>query len=176
MTASQRFKVWMSEPFAPNARSDIRAHLPMLYDAARGKRVIELGVGDGTSTSAFLTAMERHGGHLLSVDINVGCFHFPGHPCWTFHASDSLNADIAPTGLPAYDVLFIDTDHSYERTLAELRLWSQCIRPDGVIFLHDIENPLYPGVRQAVAEFTATSGIVATIHRGSFGMAELRSR
>lgn len=172
-SAIPAFESWLSAEYAPDRASDIRGHLPMLYDAARGRRVMELGVDRGVSTSAFLAANEQHGGITLSVDCR-DCRAFHGHPCWRFIQADSLDATIVPTGDPAFDVLFIDTDHSYGRTLGELKAWSGALRSDGVILLHDVDNPMYPGVGDAIREFIGHGGFSVAYHHGSFGLAEIR--
>ncbi len=174
MTAAETLSQWLRSDHAPDRNSDIRGHLPMLYDAARGRRVIELGVDRGVSTAAFLAAQEQHGGLTLSVDNRPCVGVFAGHQCWRFVQADSLDETIVPIGQAAFDVLFIDTDHSYERTLDEMELWTPVVRRDGVLFLHDAENPLYPGVMQAAIEFAKSRDMLFTVHRGSFGMAELR--
>jgi len=57
--------------------------------------------------------------------------------------------------------VFIDTEHSYEQTLAELNVYSWYVRPGGKIVLHDTEllkpfglrhQPPYP-VKKAVEDF-----------------------
>jgi len=71
--------------------SDVQAHLPRLYAAAKGI-VVELGVRAGISTTALLAGVEAHQGELWSVDRNCGCGALFHHPQWRFICADSLEA------------------------------------------------------------------------------------
>lgn len=117
--------------------SDIWEHLPTLYAhvvAENARVVVELGVRSGNSTAALLAAVELTGGHLWSVDIDTQPAGFDNHPQWTFiQGNDLATADQLPATI---DVLFIDTSHHYEHTLAELRLYGPRSR---WIVLHDTE-------------------------------------
>ena len=145
--------------------SDIQDHLPMLREAARGN-VLEIGVRSGVSTSALLTGLEEHGGCLLSIDIN-DCPVFAGHPQWTFMKQDSRSAVLGD----AYDVVFIDGDHTYEGALADLENFGAKAKR---IFVHDTDCPdTFPGVRKAVEQFVKETGRRVTWHHGSYGMAEI---
>lgn len=149
--------------------SDIYLHLPRMVrivDALDARLVVELGTRTGVSTVAWLYALERTGGRLLSVDLDarppIGDW-----PHWTFHQGDDLDPDVlALVADGTADIVFIDTSHHYEQTQRELVAWSPKVRPGGVIVLHDTElpvpegytpPPLYP-VRTAVAEFVAERG------------------
>lgn len=133
--------------------SDIKAHLPRLYAAAKGN-VVELGVRNGISTGALLAGLERHGGYLISVDIDPNCAGlYADHPQWKFVHADSVQAAllIEPKSV---DLLFIDTSHTYEHTLAELRAWESRMKLGAKIMLHDTDDgSTYPGVRRAIVEF-----------------------
>jgi cephalosporin hydroxylase len=126
--------------------SDIRAHLPRLHKlvlALDAKQVIELGVRSGRSTCALLAALERTGGRLWSCDVRPPR-RLPEsvreHERWTFHLGDSVqSAHHAPA---AADLVFIDTSHHYEHTLAELRAYAPRAR---VVALHDVEMQWHEG-------------------------------
>jgi hypothetical protein len=66
-------------------------------------------------------------------------------------ASDEL-------ALAAFDVVFIDGDHSYEGALADLRNWGARASVGGVILVHDAV-PAFPGVMRALREFAAAEGL-----------------
>jgi cephalosporin hydroxylase len=126
--------------------SDIRAEMPLLYEAAAcypQVKVLELGVRTGNSTVAFLAAAEEAGGHVWSVDLDPP--HAPhdtwtGSGRWTFLQGDDLKITLpeeAP-GVPLRpDILFIDTAHTYEHTLAELRRYVPVVAEGGVVLMHD---------------------------------------
>ncbi len=146
--------------------SDIVGHLPRLYaEAASGDAVvIELGVRTGNSTSAFLAAVEDHGGHVWSVDIVEPDVPWRGHPQWTLIIGDDM--DVVDQLPDDADVLFIDTSHFYTATIRELRMYVPKLRPGGVVLMHDTEmsrqhpkEPTYP-VRSAIERY------VKRHHRG----------
>lgn len=159
--------------------SDIYEHLPTFVDAVRtlkARRVIELGVRYGVSTIAWLHALEEPRGHLWSVDCSfpvpaphtdVNLLDPQGPlgvvPWWTF----VLGYDDWPEVLDALpsadvDIVFIDTQHTFEQTTRELELYFHRVRPGGRIYLHDTAleatgnattpQPPFP-VRTAMVEF-----------------------
>jgi len=155
--------------------SDIQGHVQRLHDLVidlDARVVLELGVRDAVSTSAFLAALYATGGHLYSVDVNV-----PQHkineyndPRWTFFQGFSTGpvSDPAFTDLPTtFDIVFVDTDHTYELTKQEIEVWSPRVRPGGAMVFHDTNlewfdhhttpQPPYP-VRKAIEEWIAAEG------------------
>ena len=151
--------------------------LALAVKETNAERVFEFGVRYGASTIAFLHAL-YNGGLLYSVDCSfpvtdvetgidllssqgpLGCV-----PYWVFmlgYDTSHMIYDALPTRC---DVLFIDTNHVYEETLAELEKWSSRVRVGGRILLHDtfIEytgndpkpEPTQWPVRKAVEEFCA---------------------
>jgi len=136
--------------------SDIVDHLPFLFDAVcrfPGATVLELGTRGGNSTAAFLAAAEQVDGHVWSVDVVN-----PRTPDWwletgrwSLHVGDDMAAAAAEFAPPVVDVLFIDTSHYYEHTLAELEAFVPRVRPGGVVLMHDteLENPEGGGPDQA---------------------------
>jgi predicted O-methyltransferase YrrM len=151
--------------------SDIVQHLPTLYDTVvemDAKVVVELGVRGGASTAAFLAAVEQTGGHLWSVDII-----YPGVPdeftysdLWTLLVGDDMDPAVTAELPQTVDVLFIDTSHHYDHTLAELRLYTPRVRPGGRVLLHDTEldHPDgYHGAPFPVANALTRGGATVTI-------------
>ena len=163
------------------APSDIRDHLPRLYaEACRypNVRVLELGVRSGNSTSAFLAAAEEVDGTVHSVDLvfpNVPADYITS-PRWFVSTGDDLALE--PT-LPDCDVLFVDTSHHLDHTLAELRAFWPHVAPGGVVLLHDTElehpeqvpadDPPFP-VRVAVETFCAEVGATPEFVPGCHGL------
>ena len=153
-------------------QSDIQHHLGLLFSLARGN-VLELGTRSGVSTAALLAGVERRGGHVYSVDIDPACAGVAaGHPQWTFIQSDSRDPELPGRVATPLDLLFIDSEHAYEVTRAELALWHPYVRPGGYILLHDPET--FPGVRRAVQEFCAAHGWPVTFVLPCHGMAMIR--
>lgn len=148
--------------------SDIQDHLPFLYDVAtKGGTIVELGVRDGNSTSAFLAglAASKTGGRLVSVDINPvpEIAEWVESGLWTTVVGDDLTLRYAPSMPQEIDVCFIDTLHWFHHTLAELRLYAPISE---VVLLHDTEleapwqqppgEPAFP-VREAIKMYIDTA-------------------
>jgi predicted O-methyltransferase YrrM len=151
--------------------SDIQHHLPLLHSLARGN-VLELGTRSGVSTRALLAGVEAHGGKVWSVDIDERSAKVAaGHPLWTFVHGSSTNPDLiaSKTGAEPFDLLLIDTEHTYNQAAAELALWGPHVAPGGTICMHDPET--FPGVRRAATEFAGKMGWPITFVLPNNGMA-----
>jgi cephalosporin hydroxylase len=125
---------------ATNPESDIAPHFPTfarLVAEHNVRAVIELGVRTGQSTAAWLYHVGRRG-QVWSVDIEEP--RLPPRTAWTFVLGDDLDPAVLEQLPGLVDLVFIDTDHAYAHTLAELDLYGPRVRPGGVIVLHDTEN------------------------------------
>lgn len=155
--------------------SDISLHLPFLHDAARdAETVINLGVRSGNSDCTFLSA----GAEVWSVDVDEPQVpaEWRSDPRWHFLHGDDLDPGIL-AALPAQaDIVFIDTSHEYEHTLAELRAYVP--RARRVVLLHDTQwlpggtdagTPTGP-VAQALDEYCAEAGLTWENRPGSYGL------
>ena len=151
--------------------SDIQHHLGLLFSLAKGN-VLELGTRGGVSTQALLAGVERHGGRVWSVDIEDCSSVAAGHPLWTFVQGSSIDQAFYESIGEPWDLLMIDTEHTYEQASAELSLWGLLVRPGGHILMHDPET--FPGVRRAAREFATKHGWSITIVTPCNGMAVLR--
>jgi hypothetical protein len=151
-------------------RSDIQEHLPRLRREAHGT-VLELGVRGGVSTTAFLAGLEERGGTLWSVDIEPSSEElFVGHPQWRFVLADSRDVGaLRAAGLTEpIDVLFVDTEHTYEQVRDELGAWGDRVRPGGVILFHDVDS--FPEIRRAIARWARPRQIAFEYLDGSNGL------
>lgn len=149
--AASRWRVLLEEEYRHRLSywSDIQGQMPLLYSAAlvRARPVIaELGTRSGQSTCALLAGAAVTGGHVHSVDpgpLEHGAGSVPGWwaktGLWSFLPADDMS-DAAAAWVPAVlDVLFVDTSHTYDHTLAELRRYAPRVRPGGVVLCHDVE-------------------------------------
>lgn len=166
--------------------SDIQDCLERLFAATvsyPGVRVLELGVRSGVSTAAFLAAAEQAGGHVWSVDAampQVPMDHWLTSGYWSFSQADDMQIFPVPPP-PQFDVLFIDTSHAYEHTLAELRKFVPMVAPGGTVFLHDtrLESPGGVGpqppfpVAKALDEFCKETGRTWTDHDAQYGLGQI---
>jgi len=168
--------------------SDVQDHLTFMYQTVLGyaePAVLEMGVRTGNSTAALLAGVTATGGVLWSVDpAEVQVPHeWQDDPAWHFvHASD-LDPEVAAALPGQCDVLFIDTMHTYDHTLAELRLWMPRVRPGGTALFHDthaavpgVGDPGYPcgGVSDALDTWCAETGNTWENRTGSYGLGVVR--
>ena len=141
---------------------DIKCQMPVLYAHARNAAaIIELGVRGGNSTAAFLAGCEYGGGQLWSVhieDTQVPDW-FRETPGWHVLVADDLSPEAVAFCPNGADVLFIDTSHFYEHTLAELRLYVPKVRPGGLVLLHDTDPAEWPDVSKALNEYCPGAGL-----------------
>jgi hypothetical protein len=120
-----------------SAAGDMKDFLPWIREHARGN-IMEIGVRDGASTSAFLLGLETNGGHLYSVDAQ-DCSHlFKGHPQWTFIHSNSTDFQSVIKRIPfELDLLLIDGDHARAGVISDFQ-YARQLRPGGCVLFHDI--------------------------------------
>lgn len=178
MTIAQQYHDACRKP------SDIYEHLPVFVKTAQeldAQKVVELGSRGGVSTVAWLYAMEETDGHLWSVDLGNGPTAL-SHDRWTFIEGNDLDPKVVRQLPDDADIVFIDTIHTYEQTLAELNVYVHKVRPGGRILLHDSAvhawigmrgQPPFP-VKTAVEEFCADEGLAATYRDNCFGLATIQ--
>lgn len=127
-------------------RTDVSDHLVTLFVetlVVRPNLVVELGVRRGESTFALEKAAELCGAVLVSVDIEPIAFRSPYErwisvECDDLEFARSFPAWCADRGLaPQVDVLFVDTSHSFEHTLGEIRAWFPHLSSTARVFFHD---------------------------------------
>jgi cephalosporin hydroxylase len=133
--------------------SDINEHLLTLRDLAKEcSHITEMGVRYIVSTWAFIEGMEK--GKLVSIDhkhpsIYGGDITAVEQACkdkginFTFIEADTREITIEKT-----DLLFIDTDHTYEQLSAELKKHAN--KAKKYIVLHDTES--CPEMLPAISE------------------------
>jgi cephalosporin hydroxylase len=170
-TRAAQTPTWQAYQQHVHTPSDIQHHLPLLYSLAHGN-VLELGTRTGVSTAALLAGVEAHGGKVWSVDIDERSANVAaGHPLWTFVHGSSTNPDLiaSKTGAEPFDLLLIDTEHTFSQAAAELALWGPHVAPGGTICMHDPET--FPGVRRAATEFAGKMGWPITFVLPNNGMA-----
>ena len=168
-------------------QGDMKDFLPWMREHAKGN-VMEIGVRDGASTSAFLLGVEEHGGHVYSVDVQ-NCSHlFKGHPQWTFIQSNSTNFQEVIKQIPfELDLILVDGDHSRAGVISDFQ-YARQLRPGGIVLFHDIapeEKPSdcndcsWPGddaknVFEELSAALAPLGWKKEILPGKYGMGVLR--
>lgn len=139
------------------------------------QRVVQLGHYVGYSTILISLMMERmaSGGRLFSVDVDQRVTDFTQGWVDRFGTTGSVDlrvmdssdpeagqAAIETFGGQAPQLIFIDSSHQYEHTLAELDLWYPLLQDWGFVVLHDastfaadFDSTSAGGVKRAIDEW-----------------------
>lgn len=131
---------------AEKKKTDISDHLETLFMESlniESKLIVELGVGDGESTFVLERVANLWGAKLVSVDIE-DCQKVSKFKDRIFIKTDdiALAAEFSDwcrkrNIIPVIDILFIDTSHLYDHTVAEIKAWFPYLAPHTKVFFHD---------------------------------------
>src|SRR5689334_18422662 len=137
-------KKYASEPQYDSVELEVASFLYSLLRMTRGKRVLETGCSRGFSTSFLATAATDNGdGGVISIDSD-DLFHL-----WegsevelaiTFFNANSLDVVDQVRELlngEMFDLLFLDSLHTYAHLMVEIMLYERLLKPGGMIVLHD---------------------------------------
>ena len=118
---------------------------------ARGRRnVVELGTGPGWTALALALADRRRRVTTYDPVVHDHRYEYAAlagdaaeRVCWvTAPGTEAEGEDV--------DLLFVDSTHEREPTVAEFRAWQPRLAPGAVVAFHDYDHPAFPGVRDAV--------------------------
>jgi predicted O-methyltransferase YrrM len=129
--------------------------------AANKTRVVEIGVFEGVGTHLLATSVAK-GGHLYAIDpfltgrlgvnwskliarseIRKASSH------GTVDLVRAFSWEAAKRLVGTFDLIFIDGDHSLEGIKQDWADWSDRVKPDGIVALHDTRVPAHnPHVAQ----------------------------
>jgi predicted O-methyltransferase YrrM len=128
------------------------ADVAELIALARGRvNAVELGTATGWTAGALLLAEPAR--RLASYDPVVREHRDAYLALLPAAARERLELVRAP-GHEArgegVDLLFVDSSHDRDATIAEVRAWQPRLAPGALVVLHDHGNPAYPGVAEAV--------------------------
>ena len=131
------------------ANRDMAPHIATLTAYAKqAQTIVEFGVRNAVSTWAFLDGLPEDG-RMWSVDIVES--RVPPRvytdPRWTYIVGNDVDPKIRAILPDHADLLFIDTSHEYQQTVAELKL-APSFSPH-VILMHDAH---WDGVERALNE------------------------
>lgn len=144
-----------------------------LLNIHRPRRCVELGSWRGASALAITLTIRAWGGTLTCVDTWMGAVAYGGTqlgiPAMLLECATNLVAggvsssirlvpSLTTTAAAAWtdgpvDFLYVDADHSYESTYADLQAWWPHVRVGGLVAGDDYDNVMYPGVKQAWDQF-----------------------
>lgn len=142
--------------------SSMHEHMDYIYQcASQSFSILEMGVNQGTSCVSLLAGL-KPGGEMVSVDIQgpLTPIRFILEWCagdvrdrnWMFMQSRSISAmrRLHESGWE-FDLIFLDTSHTYDDTVEELVLCERLVAPGGRILMHDTVS--FPEVKKAMEEF-----------------------
>ncbi len=148
---------------AARARNDVfsldsalrPAKLGTLLDAAAGRRtVVELGTGTAWATIALALAEPQR--TIVSYDPVLRA----ARERYLDIAGPDVRGRITfiqgpgedgPGTARDVDLLFIDSSHERDPTIAEVGVWRPVLAPGALVVFDDYGHPDYPGVAEAVA-------------------------
>jgi len=136
----------------PLASPDFVPHRLLMFEAVlatQAKRVLETGTDVGDSARIFATALRRTGGVLFTVDRKTDL-----NLSWVQDYSNVMpiqGDSLKVTWNQTLDVLFLDSDHTKEHLLGELRKLGPWVRQGGLILVHDtVHSEFGPALTDAV--------------------------
>jgi predicted O-methyltransferase YrrM len=137
-------KRYASEPQYDSVELEVASFLYSLLRMTGGKRVLETGCSRGFSTSFLATAVTDNGdGGVISIDAD-DLFHLwegsEVEPAITFINANSLDVVGQVRELlngEMFDLLFLDSLHTYAHLMAEIMLYERLLKTGGMIVLHD---------------------------------------
>lgn len=149
---------------------DMAPHVWTLVQHAKAARtVVEFGVRGGVSTWGILSGLPEDG-ELWSVDI-TDCVVPPAvstDPRWHFIVGDDMDPEVQRRLPDRADLVFIDTSHEYEQTVAELA-YALTLEPVRIV-MHDY---VMPPVAKAGTEFLERTGWRLIENELPYGLATL---
>lgn len=131
---------WSSEP-------EVGQFLFALCQMIGAKRVLEVGAWKGLTTLWLAQAVGWDGVWTIDKKDNFSQ-HFPEEGYKNF--IKGLSWEVIPKLSGRFDLVFLDTDHQYESTLAELSSLNGMVSDGGFVCLHDSLG--CDGVHQAICK------------------------
>ena len=139
---------------AASQPSDVRGLLRL---AAGRRSVVELGTATGWTTASLVLADPQRTVASYDPVVQPGRARYAAlvrpeaRGRMTF-VDETGEAGAARWKGPPVDLLFIDSTHMRDDTLAEFRAWRPHLAPGALVVFHDFGNPAFPGVAEAVEE------------------------
>jgi predicted O-methyltransferase YrrM len=132
--------------------SDLRTLLTL----ARGaRRVVELGTATGWT--AISLALDDPAREVATYDVHER--PEPGRYLGLVRPSvarritlEVASGSSGPADPRPVDLLYIDSSHEREQTIAEVTAWRPVLGPGATIVFDDYTHPDYPGVAEAIAQ------------------------
>jgi predicted O-methyltransferase YrrM len=136
------------------------ADLRSLLTLARGRRrVVELGTATGWTAISLALADPARAVSTLDVVRREEPLRYLQLVAAGVRRRVVLEVRDGAHGPPdeaPVDLLYIDSSHEREATIAEVLAWRPVLAPGATIVFDDYANPNFPGVRAAIAEMGLT--------------------
>jgi predicted O-methyltransferase YrrM len=147
---------------AASRPADVRALLQLARDR---RTVVELGTATGWTTASLALADSARTVTSYDPVVTPGRDRYAALVPREARARMTFVQDTGEAGAtrwdgPPVDLLFIDSTHTREDTLAEFRAWGPHLGPGAVVVFHDFGNPAFPGVAEAVGELDLPGEVV----------------
>lgn len=139
----------------PLNNSNISKHLYTMYKfTSNSKSILEAGIYTGISTLAFGLGVRENGGHLTSLDIKI--MKEARNRIKTNGLEKQVSLiecnDLKYRGEPgSYDIIFIDTVHTYKFTMKEIKHFNPMLKPGGIMIFHDVINHYYENIDDIIS-------------------------
>lgn len=141
--------------------------LQYLLSLARGRRrVVELGTGTAWTTIALALADDERTVRSFDPELRRERERYLDLMTPADRRRIELVTSPGAAGPRAgdeVDLLYVDSSHSREDVIAEVRAWTPVLVPGALIVLDDYGHPLYPGVAEGVAELGLTGAAHGTL-------------
>ena len=127
-----------------------------LLSAARGcRRVVELGTG--SAWTAIALALDDPERKVVTYDpvVRPGRDEYLALLRPEVRARIELRTEMGESGPPdgtLADFVFVARSHERKETVATFEAWRKALAPEGIVAFHDWEEPLYPGVTEAIRD------------------------
>jgi predicted O-methyltransferase YrrM len=130
--------------------------LGRLLTLARGRRVV-VELGTGTAWTAIALALADAERRVLSYDPiareeRERYLDLARTARERIELIEQPGEAGPPGGAPPAELVFIDSSHERDETIAAFSAWSGHLTKNAVVAFHDYDEPLYPGVTEAVRE------------------------
>lgn len=158
--APSRIRSHASAPSTWSSEKNAAEFVGRFAAILRARTVCEIGCFIGYTTVHIATALRAAGTgarlyyvdldprHLATATANLKQFGLDSFG--TAVLGGSCDTDTLSRMPTLIDLVFIDTTHSYNDTVAEIAAYGPRLSPQGCLVLHD--SIRYPGVRQAISE------------------------
>ncbi len=114
-------------------------------------------LGTATGWTAISLALAQAGRRVISYDVvarpeperYLGLVDAPVRERVEFVTAPGSQGPTEPTPV---DLLYIDSSHDREQTVAEVRAWQEVLHAGAYVVFDDYRHPDFPGVAEAISE------------------------